>query len=68
MNERKPEQGMSAHLAPGGLRQNIRSFPVLSVRWRKKKKTILMANQKIDPSLRDMEISTTKMKLITWKR
>lgn len=37
MNERKPEQGMSAHLAPGGLRQNIRSFPVLSVRWRKKK-------------------------------
>lgn len=67
MNERKPEQGMSAHLAPGGLRQNIRSFPVLSVRWRKKK-TILMANQKIDPSLRNMEISTTKMKLITWKR
>lgn len=36
MNERKPEQGMSAHLAPGGLRQDIRSFPVLSVRWRKK--------------------------------
>lgn len=67
MNERKPEQGMSAHLAPGGLRQNIRSFPVLSVRWRKKK-TILMVNQKMYPSLVNIEISITKMKLVTWKR
>lgn len=33
-----------------------------------KKKTILMANQKIDPSLRNMEISATKMNLVVWKR
>lgn len=33
-----------------------------------KRKTILMANQKIYPSLINIEINTTKTKLVAWKR